>query len=114
MPISHRSAAFADLGRCHVALGKKIAAQAIRDLGGIDAVVLLLCRRDRPQRSSHEEARSEFKKLTTAEEARLFVQSTGIDILAPAVGNAHGMVESMVQMKNRVSGLLIGNWSKPQ
>ena len=103
MPISHRSAAFADLGRCHVALGKKIAAQAIRDLGGIDAVVLL-----------HEEARSEFKKLTTAEEARLFVQSTGIDILAPAVGNAHGMVESMVQMKNRVSGLLIGNWSKPQ
>ena len=49
----------------------------------------------------HEEARSEFKKLTTAEEARLFVQSTGIDILAPAVGNAHGMVESMVEGKTK-------------
>jgi len=48
----------------------------------------------------HEEARSEFK-LTTAEEARLFVQSTGIDILAPAVGNAHGMVESMVEGKTK-------------
>lgn len=49
----------------------------------------------------HEEARSEFQKLTTAEEARLFVQSTGIDILAPAVGNAHGMVESMVEGKTK-------------
>ena len=49
----------------------------------------------------HEEARSEFKKLTTAEEARLFVQSTGIDILAPAVGNVHGMVESMVEGKTK-------------
>ena len=48
----------------------------------------------------HEEARSEFK-LTTAEEARLFVQSTGIDVLAPAVGNAHGMVESMVEGKTK-------------
>jgi len=48
----------------------------------------------------HEEARSEFK-LTTAEEARLFVQSTGIDILAPAVGNVHGMVESMVEGKTK-------------
>jgi ketose-bisphosphate aldolase len=49
----------------------------------------------------HEEARSEFKKLTTAEEASLFVQSTGIDILAPAVGNVHGMVESMVEGKTK-------------
>jgi fructose-bisphosphate aldolase class II len=37
------------------------------------------------------------KKLTTPEEARQFVQSTGIDVLAPAVGNMHGMVKSMVQ-----------------
>jgi fructose-bisphosphate aldolase, class II len=49
----------------------------------------------------HEEARSELKELTTAEEARLFVQSTGIDILAPAVGNMHGMVESMVDGKTK-------------
>ena len=45
----------------------------------------------------HETAPSEFKRLTTAEEASQFVNSTGIDVLAPAVGNRHGMVESMVQ-----------------
>ncbi len=38
-------------------------------------------------------------KLTTPEEARQFVEATGIDILAPAVGNMHGMLESMVQGK---------------
>ena len=45
----------------------------------------------------HEKARKEFRRLTTAEEASQFVDSTGIDVLAPAVGNMHGMVESMVQ-----------------
>lgn len=45
----------------------------------------------------HTEIHSEFNRLTTPEEARQFVQSTGIDVLAPAVGNMHGMVESMVQ-----------------
>lgn len=45
----------------------------------------------------HGEARKEFRRLTTAEEASQFVDSTGIDVLAPAVGNMHGMVESMVQ-----------------
>ena len=49
----------------------------------------------------HERAQSEFKKLTTSEEARQFVQSTGIDILAPAVGNMHGMVDSMVEGKTK-------------
>ena len=39
------------------------------------------------------------RKLTTAEEARQFVEATGIDILAPAVGNMHGMLKSMVQGK---------------
>ena len=39
--------------------------------------------------------------LTTPEEARQFVQATGIDVLAPAVGNMHGMVASMVQGKKR-------------
>ncbi|HWM77377.1 MAG TPA: class II fructose-bisphosphate aldolase, partial [Methylomirabilota bacterium] len=34
--------------------------------------------------------------LTTPAEAREFVQATGIDVLAPAVGNMHGMLASMV------------------
>ncbi|HTZ89325.1 MAG TPA: class II fructose-bisphosphate aldolase [Alloacidobacterium sp.] len=37
------------------------------------------------------------KALTTPEEARQFVEATGIDILAPAVGSMHGMSRSMVQ-----------------
>jgi len=47
------------------------------------------------------ESQSEFKKLSTPEEARQFVQSTGVDVLAPAVGNMHGMVESMVEGKTK-------------
>jgi fructose-bisphosphate aldolase class II len=35
--------------------------------------------------------------LTTPLEAKQYVQSTGVDILAPAVGNMHGMLASMVQ-----------------
>src|SRR5262249_60187946 len=38
----------------------------------------------------HEEAPDLTKGLTTPEEAKQFVESTGIDILAPAVGNMHG------------------------
>ena len=38
-------------------------------------------------------------KLSTPEEARQFVEATGIDILTPAVGNMHGMLKSMVQGK---------------
>lgn len=49
----------------------------------------------------HEKAQGEFKKLTTPEEARQFVQATGIDVLAPAVGNMHGMIESMVEGKTK-------------
>ena len=49
----------------------------------------------------HEKAQSDFKTLTTAEEARQFVQLTGVDVLAPAVGNMHGMVESMVEGKTK-------------
>lgn len=37
------------------------------------------------------------KGLTTPEQARQFVEETGIDILAPAVGSMHGMSRSMVQ-----------------
>ena len=34
--------------------------------------------------------------MTTPEEARQFAAATGIDILAPAVGNMHGLLQSMV------------------
>jgi len=40
-------------------------------------------------------------KLSTPEEARQFVEATGIDNLAPAVGNMHGMLKSMVQGKSK-------------
>lgn len=49
----------------------------------------------------HEAVRDEFRNLTTPEEARQFVQATRIDILAPAVGNRHGMLKSMVQGKTK-------------
>jgi fructose-bisphosphate aldolase, class II len=48
----------------------------------------------------HETAQGD-RKLSTPEEARQFVEATGIDILAPAVGNMHGMLESMVQGKTK-------------
>jgi len=44
----------------------------------------------------HETFHEDFRNLTTSEEARQFVDFTGIDILAPAVGNMHGMLKSMV------------------
>lgn len=44
----------------------------------------------------HEAAPDLSKGLTTPEQARQYVDSTGIDILAPAVGNMHGMLQSMV------------------
>ena len=34
--------------------------------------------------------------LTNPLEAKEFVESTGIDVLAPAVGNMHGLLKSMV------------------
>ena len=34
--------------------------------------------------------------MTTPEQARQFVEATRVDILAPAVGNIHGMIASMV------------------
>jgi fructose-bisphosphate aldolase, class II len=41
------------------------------------------------------------KGLTSPEEAKQYVDATGIDILAPAVGNMHGMLKSMVQGKTK-------------
>jgi fructose-bisphosphate aldolase class II len=44
----------------------------------------------------HETSPDLSKGLSTPEEARQFVEATGVDILAPAVGNMHGMLKSMV------------------
>jgi fructose-bisphosphate aldolase, class II len=49
----------------------------------------------------HDTVRNECRILTTPEEAQQFVASTGIDVLAPAVGNMHGMLKSMVQGKEK-------------
>jgi fructose-bisphosphate aldolase, class II len=49
----------------------------------------------------HESAQADFSKLTSPEEARQFVEATGIDVLAPSVGNRHGMLKSMVQGKTK-------------
>jgi fructose-bisphosphate aldolase, class II len=48
----------------------------------------------------HETAQGD-RALSTPEEARQFVEATGIDVLAPAVGNMHGMLKSMVQGKTK-------------
>lgn len=44
----------------------------------------------------HEEAPKDLR-LTMPEEAREFASATGIDILAPAVGNSHGLSRSMIR-----------------
>jgi fructose-bisphosphate aldolase, class II len=45
----------------------------------------------------HDSVPDHSKELTTPEEAKQYVASTGVDILAPAVGNSHGMLQTMVQ-----------------
>lgn len=49
----------------------------------------------------HDSAPDRSKAFTTPEEAKQYVQSTGVDILAPAVGNMHGMLQTMVQGSTR-------------
>jgi fructose-bisphosphate aldolase class II len=49
----------------------------------------------------HSRAPNLARGLTTPEDARQFVEATGVDILAPAVGNMHGMLESMVRGETR-------------
>ena len=49
----------------------------------------------------HETVHNGVRNLTTPEEARQFVDFTATDILAPAVGNMHGMLESMVDGKTK-------------
>jgi fructose-bisphosphate aldolase, class II len=45
----------------------------------------------------HKSAPKEARILTTPQEAKQFTDFTGIDILAPAIGNMHGMLEGMVK-----------------
>src|SRR5262249_23070388 len=45
----------------------------------------------------HDDAPDLSHGLTAPGEAKQFVGSTGVDILAPAVGNMHGMLKSMVR-----------------
>ena len=45
----------------------------------------------------HEQAPDLAKGLTDPAQAKDFVDATGVDILAPAVGNMHGMLRTMVQ-----------------
>jgi ketose-bisphosphate aldolase len=45
----------------------------------------------------HDQAPDLSKGLSTPEQAQQFVESTGVDVLAPAVGNMHGMLRSMVR-----------------
>ena len=45
----------------------------------------------------HDSSPDLSKSLSTPEEAKQFVETTGVDILAPAVGNMHGMLRSMVK-----------------
>jgi fructose-bisphosphate aldolase class II len=49
----------------------------------------------------HDVAPDLSKGLTTPEEAARFVKATGVDILAPAVGNMHGMLASMIEGKTK-------------
>jgi fructose-bisphosphate aldolase, class II len=49
----------------------------------------------------HDSAPDLSKGLTSPEQAKQYVEETGVDILAPAVGNMHGMLQSMVQGKTR-------------
>ncbi len=50
------------------------------------------------------------ESFTKPEEAARFVKETGVDALAPAVGNMHGLLESMVtgEVKKRLDIPLIG------
>ena len=45
----------------------------------------------------HDAAPDLAKGLSSPEEAKQFVEGTGVDILAPAVGNMHGMLRSMIK-----------------
>src|SRR5215831_1920586 len=45
----------------------------------------------------HDAAPDLSRGLTTPQEAKQYVESTRVDVLAPAVGNMHGMLKSMIR-----------------
>jgi ketose-bisphosphate aldolase len=49
----------------------------------------------------HEDAPN-LSRLTSPEEAKEYVDATGVDVLAPAVGNMHGMLTSMLSGKSKI------------
>jgi len=49
----------------------------------------------------HDVAPDLSKGLSSPEQAKQYIDATGVDILAPAVGNMHGMLQSMVQGKTK-------------
>ncbi len=49
----------------------------------------------------HQFAPDLSKYLTTPAEAKQFVEFTGVDVLAPAVGNMHGMSQKMVEGESK-------------
>jgi fructose-bisphosphate aldolase class II len=49
--------------------------------------------------SIHDKIPDNMSPMTTPEQASEFVLRTGVDVLAPAVGNMHGMLKSMVKGK---------------
>jgi fructose-bisphosphate aldolase class II len=49
----------------------------------------------------HKDEPTVVRSLTSVADAKEFVEQTGIDSLAPAVGNTHGMVRSMVEGATR-------------
>lgn len=49
----------------------------------------------------HDAAPDLAKGLTSPLEAKHFVEATGIDVLAPAVGNMHGLLKSMAEGKTK-------------
>lgn len=49
----------------------------------------------------HEAVPASSRILSTAEQAKEFVDGTGVDVLAPAVGNMHGMLRSMARGEER-------------
>ena len=73
--------------------------EAVEELKGINPAILVEGELGDIGTGSeiHEEAPDLSKGLTTPAEAKEFVESTGLDILAPAVGNMHGMLKSMVR-----------------
>jgi fructose-bisphosphate aldolase, class II len=49
----------------------------------------------------HREQPNDLAPLTTPDEAQEFVAATGVDLLAPAIGNMHGLLPGMVHGSER-------------